>query len=72
VTDGGQRPVAVNLNGVVRRVTACAGPWRTSGEWWDDRAWAREEWDVALADGLLCRLARDLVNGHWQLDAVYD
>ena len=72
VADAEHRPAAVHLDGAVSRVTACAGPWRTSGEWWDGRAWARDEWDVALADGLLCRLARDLVNGHWQLDAVYD
>jgi protein ImuB len=72
VTDGGQRPAAVNLNGVVTRVTTAAGPWRMSGEWWDGGAWARDEWDVALANGLLCRLARDLVGGRWQLDGVYD
>lgn len=72
VTDAGHRPVAVHLNGTVSRVTASAGPWRTSGEWWEGRAWARDEWDVALADGLLCRLARDLVSGRWQLDGVYD
>jgi protein ImuB len=53
-------------------VVASAGPWRTSGEWWDTRAWGRDEWDVLLADGLLCRLARDRVTGHWHLDGVYD
>jgi protein ImuB len=55
-----------------RRVVTCAGPWRTSGEWWDAGAWARDEWDVLLSDGWLCRLAHDLMTGRWSLDGVYD
>jgi protein ImuB len=53
-------------------VVKAAGPWRRSGEWWDANGWGRDEWDVALADGLLCRLARDHVTGAWTLDGVYD
>jgi protein ImuB len=34
--------------------------------------WSRDEWDVELADGLVCRLARDRIQGHWYLDGVYD
>ena len=55
-----------------RRVVGCAGPWRASGGWWDEEAWARDEWDVALVDGTLCRLARDLRTGQWCVDGVYD
>jgi protein ImuB len=55
-----------------RRVVTCAGPWRASGEWWDTGAWARDEWDVLLDDGWLCRLAHDLLTGRWHLDGVYD
>ena len=64
----GQRPARVNA----RRVIGCAGPWRASGEWWDVDALAREEWDVVLSDGALCRIARDRITGHWYLDALYD
>jgi protein ImuB len=64
----GERPTRVDA----RRVLACAGPWRASGEWWDVDAWAREEWDVVLSDGALCRVARDRLTGHWYLDALYD
>jgi protein ImuB len=53
-------------------VVTCAGPWRLSGEWWDVGGWARDEWDVALDDGTLCRIALDLRAGGWFLDAVYD
>lgn len=63
-----ERPTRVDA----RRVLACAGPWRASGEWWDVEAWAREEWDVVLSDGALCRVARDRLTGHWYLDALYD
>ena len=55
-----------------RHVVTCAGPWRTSGEWWDTGAWARDEWDVLLSDGWLCRLAHDLLTKSWSLDGVYD
>jgi protein ImuB len=76
VADG--RPVSVRfhdaLGGVsaAQRVVASAGPWRTSGEWWTSEGWAREEWDLALADGMLCRVVRDRVAGDWSLDGAYD
>ena len=73
LTDGDGRPVVVRgALGAEARVIGCAGPWRLSSEWWDADAWARDEWDVALSDGAVCRLARDLRSGDWYLDAVYD
>lgn len=55
-------------------VEQCAGPWRTSGAWWDGTGghWDRDEWDVGLADGSLCRLFRDRCSGIWFLDGVFD
>ena len=72
VETAGGRPRAVASDGRWARVLACAGPWRMSGEWWDTRAWARDEWDVLLADTRLCRLAHDRLADHWQLIGVYD
>jgi protein ImuB len=66
------RPRWVGGTGARTRVRASAGPWRISGEWWDSRAWARDEWDVLLADGRLCRLAHDRLTDHWHLVGVYD
>jgi len=52
-----------------------AGPWRSSGDWWEQDGWARDEWDVAVQreDGIaLYRLVRDLLNGRWLLEGEYD
>ena len=45
--------------------------WPGSGEWWQaDRAWARLEWDIALADGGLYRLLR--LGDAWYVEGEYD
>jgi protein ImuB len=44
------------------------GPWRLEGNWWEDRAWSREEWDIATEDGIY-RLVR--AGEEWFLDGVY-
>jgi len=56
-------------------VVQSAGPWRTSGAWWEastGAAWDRDEWDVALGDGSICRLFHDRRGGCWFLDGVID
>lgn len=75
VTVEGGRPVRVAVDrqgmpgGPVRQA---AGPWRTSGGWWGAQRWHRDEWEVALGDGTVCRLFRDRDGGQWFLDAVVD
>ena len=105
------------------RVTRCAGPWRTSGGWWEvmetgpvtkneerglegsacgprearsrrarasgggapraveeadghgtrgEPSWNRDEWEVAFADGVICRLFRDRRTERWFVDGVID
>lgn len=52
-----------------------AGPWRSSGDWWEHEPWARDEWDIAVqtANGLpLYRLVRDLLSGKWFVEGTYD
>jgi protein ImuB len=52
-----------------------AGPWRSSGDWWEREAWARDEWDIALqnaGDVALYRLVHDLLGGGWFVEGTYD
>jgi protein ImuB len=63
-------PAHLRAAGLAGRIVAGAGPWRISGDWWTDASFARDEWDVELADGTLCRLARD--GRGWRLEAIYD
>jgi protein ImuB len=56
------------------RVDQAAGPWRTSGHWWNAAGehWDRDEWDIALADGSVCRLYRDRTTERWFVEGVFD
>jgi protein ImuB len=56
-------------------VVWCAGPWRSSGEWWTEQAWSRQEWDVAVrneAGVAVYRICRDEVEGRWWVEGSYD
>jgi protein ImuB len=65
-------PRRVIASGVKGKVVECAGPWKTSGEWWTDTAWMREEWDVALDDGALYRIYEQPDKHDWYVHGVYD
>jgi protein ImuB len=71
VNQRGNRPVSVHARSIRGRVVAAAGPWRTSGDWWADSAWNRDEWDAALSDGTICRLCHDPRND-WFVEGIYD
>jgi len=43
-------PAFVTFLNQRRKVLAQAGPWRNSGDWWDESSWARDEWDVTLIE----------------------
>jgi len=61
-----------------------AGPWRTSGHWWDQpageapvaasrqAAWDRDEWDILLADGVACRVFLERDVGQWFVEGTFD
>jgi hypothetical protein len=64
-------------------IVQAAGPWRTSGNWWDtpgprqkgesgSAAWDRDEWDVAMNDGTVYRLVVEREVGQWFLEGVID
>jgi len=53
-----------------------AGPWRTTGDWWAEDAWARDEWDVSIgistSEQGLYRIYKDLQTGAWFVEGMYD
>ena len=53
-------------------ILRCAGPWRSSGDWWSSQRYAREEWDVALGDGAVYRIFQDRDTESWFIDAIVD
>jgi protein ImuB len=68
----GRRPAFVWAAGLQGEVRALAGPWHSSGDWWEkDRDWQREEWDAELATGGVYRLARVPGQG-WFVEGEYD
>src|SRR6266540_4174074 len=64
---------------VYGKIISAAGPWRTSGDWWRNDRWGRDEWDVAIKnhslqktiDGkpqiaaVLYRIYQELPEGSW-------
>lgn len=61
---------------VYGKVVNLAGPWRTSGDWWRNDSWARDEWDVAIQlarnQQALYRIYRELSSGKWFVEGNYD
>lgn len=66
------QPARVFSQGNGGAVLACAGPWRSAGDWWRQDAWDRQEWDVEIARLGLFRLSRDCGQDRWALDGNYD
>jgi protein ImuB len=64
-------PMQVRFAKIDSEVLMAAGPWRACGEWWGQQPWARDEWDVALPEGLY-RLVRDRVRSAWLVEGTYD
>ena len=62
----------VHLRSIKMQGAVCAekGPYLASGNWWDEQAWDRAEWDVELENGAICRCHSSA--GQWALDGIYD
>ncbi len=65
------RPARVEAQDARGSVTACAGPWRVSGEWWTPDGWQYQEWDIEVA-GRLYRACCERTTGEWFLAGEYD
>jgi hypothetical protein len=81
-------PVRVYLQGMRGEVVAASGPWRSSGDWWQEDAWQQDEWDLAIAFSVaqkeseqkrgegshtgLYRIYYDALRQGWFVRGVYD
>lgn len=72
-------PVQISAWGKQRsvygKVVGLAGPWRTTGNWWRDDRWARDEWDVTierLGQEAVYRIYRELRSQNWFVEGNYD
>jgi protein ImuB len=54
------------------KVAACAGPWLTSGGWWERDPWDHAQWDVEMAGGGLFRIYCNVLTGMWSIEGSYD
>jgi hypothetical protein len=43
-----KRVVCLKRKEISGEILWMAGPWRSSGDWWEQDGWARDEWDIAL------------------------
>jgi protein ImuB len=69
---GRDQPTALRGKETTARILVAAGPYRLSGEWWDDGGWAREYWNVHASDGAVYRIHQDQKSGQWFLDGYFD
>ena len=54
-------------------IASCAGPWHSSGSWWDGQAWDHDLWDVVTAEPLQAlRLRQDQASKSWFVVGLYD
>ncbi len=63
------QPIAVRSSAVNAKIVQSQGPWRRSGNWWEN-PWSREEWDVQTNKGGLYRVSRE--GNLWFVDGAYD
>jgi protein ImuB len=63
------RPIHVQSERARGKITEAKGPWRSSGNWWEE-PWARDEWDVRLANGRAFRLVQQ--QNQWFIEGIFD
>ena len=63
-------PAHIRSAKINSKIAEQRGPYLTSGNWWDEVAWVRAEWDLQLDNGVLARCHRS--GGIWKVDGIYD
>jgi protein ImuB len=58
------KPVLMQTSLISGKILEVRGPWKLSGNWWDRMRWDIKEWDIALDNGGLYRIAQKTTNPH--------
>ena len=74
------RPMHGRSADVRGKIIDLRGPFLISGNWWDEKSWARAEWDLQLEDGELVRCHESPPSSNygatgeatWRIDGIYD
>jgi protein ImuB len=75
----GKCPTRVSFQGMPGKVVHASGPWRTSGDWWEDNSWQEDVWDLEIhfpsesppLQGFY-RVSYDVRGERWYVRGVYD
>jgi len=69
----GSQPCSMFWQGSRVVIASCAGPWHSSGSWWDGQVWNHNLWDVITAEPLQAlRLQQDNASKAWFVVGLYD
>jgi protein ImuB len=75
----GNKPVFVSFQGCCGKVVHASGPWRSSGQWWEERPWQEDAWDLEIifsgespATHGFYRFCYDGLREKWFVRGVYD
>ncbi len=73
-------PAHVRSSDIHGKIIDESGPYFLSGNWWDEKSWARAEWDFQLEGGELLRCHESdppapgygVARRTWKVDGIYD
>ena len=78
VTFLGGRPIRISFQGKSWNVIQASGPWRASGQWWEEHNWQEDAWDLELdlagrtpARAVYC-IVFDSLQKQWFVRGSYD
>ena len=58
------KPTLIQSRVIAGKILEARGPWKLSGNWWDLTRWETKEWDIALDNRGLYRIAQRATNAN--------
>jgi hypothetical protein len=73
-------PAHLRSTEISGKVLEQRGPYFISGNWWDEKSWARAEWDLEMENDELVRVHESdppsqsygVAGRTWKVDGIYD